>query len=103
MQRGATRATDRPNALALWPGHDVDIVLLLAPCAYGPTHACTSVVMPSFGDANDAKALEVVAALHPDRRVVQVPAREVLLGGGCIHCITQQQVALPAAAAADAE
>jgi len=49
------------------------------------------VVMPSFGDANDALALEIVAKAFPERRVVQVRADAILAGGGGIHCITQQQ------------
>jgi agmatine deiminase len=49
------------------------------------------VVMPLFGDPHDAAALETVQACFPERKVVGVPAREVLLGGGNIHCITQQQ------------
>jgi agmatine deiminase len=49
------------------------------------------IVMPSFGDENDAVAAAVLRTAFPGREVVQVPAREILLGGGNIHCITQQQ------------
>jgi len=49
------------------------------------------VVMPSFGDAHDELARDIVARAFPDRRVVQVPAGAILAGGGGIHCITQQQ------------
>ncbi|HEX7776763.1 MAG TPA: agmatine deiminase [Parvibaculum sp.] len=53
--------------------------------------ANTVVAMPAFGDRHDAKAAETLAGLFPKRRVVPLPAREILLGGGNIHCITQQQ------------
>lgn len=33
---------------------------------------------------------EILAADHPGREVVGVPVREILLGGGDIHCITRQ-------------
>jgi agmatine deiminase len=49
------------------------------------------VVMPSFGDANDAQAFEIVSRAFPGRKVVQVEAGAILVGGGGIHCITQQQ------------
>ncbi len=48
------------------------------------------VVMPIFGDPHDAAARQSLQALFPEREVVGVPAREILLGGGNIHCITQQ-------------
>jgi agmatine deiminase len=49
------------------------------------------IVMESFGDANDAQAREIVSKAFSDRQVVQVPALDILAGGGGIHCITQQQ------------
>ena len=42
-----------------------------------------SIVMPGFGDPADAEAKEILQGLFPDRKVV-------LIGGGNIHCITQQ-------------
>lgn len=48
-------------------------------------------VVPTFGDSHDSSALETLQRLLPERRVLGVPAREILLGGGNIHCITQQQ------------
>jgi agmatine deiminase len=49
------------------------------------------VVVPLLDPARDGDALEILARLHPTRRVVEVPGREILLGGGNVHCITQQQ------------
>ena len=48
-------------------------------------------IVPTFNDPNDKPALEQYQYLLSERRVVGVPAREILLGGGNIHCITQQQ------------
>ena len=39
------------------------------------------------------RAQEVMQEAFPERKVVAVPTRDVLLGGGNIHCITQQQPA----------
>ena len=50
-------------------------------------------IVPTFDDPHDTAALKKLQSLLPDREVVGVPAREILLGGGNIHCITQQQPA----------
>ncbi|UYG02317.1 agmatine deiminase [Halomonas sp. LR3S48] len=49
------------------------------------------VVMPLLDPVHDGQARDILQGLFPDRRVIGVPAREILLGGGNIHCITQQQ------------
>ena len=47
--------------------------------------------MPAYDDPNDAVAREIVGGAFPDREIVTVPGREIVLGGGNVHCITQQQ------------
>ncbi|TVT98356.1 hypothetical protein EJB05_56360, partial [Eragrostis curvula] len=55
------------------------------------------VVAPAFGDARDAEARAVLQKAFPDREVVMVEGgREIVLGGGNIHCVTQQQPVRPA-------
>ena len=49
------------------------------------------VVMPQFGCPEDEAALAVLKDCFPDREVVPVDSRDILLGGGNIHCITQQE------------
>jgi len=48
------------------------------------------VVMPLYDKRHDAAARATLKRLFPTRRVLGVATREVLLGGGNIHCITQQ-------------
>lgn len=50
-----------------------------------------AIVAPLFDDKHDERAHRQLSALFPERQVVGVPAREIVLGGGGIHCITQQQ------------
>lgn len=49
------------------------------------------VIMPQYGDENDALALEQLRRVFPDKEVVGVETIEIVYGGGNIHCITQQQ------------
>ena len=52
-----------------------------------------AVILPAFGGENtrsDNEAAEIMRKLCPERKIVQIEARDILLGGGNIHCITQQ-------------
>ena len=48
------------------------------------------VLVPQFGDENDGIAVEMLQKLFPDREVCPIYARPIIVGGGNIHCITQQ-------------
>jgi len=50
-----------------------------------------AVIAPLFNDPADQPALKKLKELFPGREVIGLYAREILLGGGNIHCITQQQ------------
>ena len=48
------------------------------------------IALPVFNDPMDEKAIKTLQELYPDRKIEAIYAREILLGGGNIHCITQQ-------------
>lgn len=47
------------------------------------------IVFPLFDDKNDKLAEAQLKEIYPNREIIGVPAREILLGGGNIHCIAQ--------------
>lgn len=49
-----------------------------------------AIVMPGFHDEADEKAKKILEELFPTREVIQIYARDILIGGGNIHCITKQ-------------
>lgn len=49
-----------------------------------------AVIVPVAGHAGDDEALARIAGCFLDREVVAVPATYLALGGGGVHCITQQ-------------
>lgn len=59
--------------------------------SYANFYICNgAVIFPMFNDPNDEKAKATLKEAFPEREVVGIYAREILLGGGNIHCITQQ-------------
>jgi agmatine deiminase len=51
------------------------------------------VIVPTFNDPSDRVALNKLGGLFPDRKVVGIACRDLVLGLGTLHCMTQQQPA----------
>jgi agmatine deiminase len=51
------------------------------------------VIVPTFNDAKDRAALNTLSRLFPGRVVVGIHCRDLVLGLGTLHCMTQQEPA----------
>ena len=49
-----------------------------------------AIILPQFNDENDKIAVEILSRVYSDRKIVPIYARDIIVGGGNIHCITQQ-------------
>lgn len=89
-------------------GHRLQIVDLPAPMTLRDDHGFVDwsyvnhlvvndgVIACGFDEPRaDARAREILAEAYPGRTVTTVDAREIFARGGGIHCITQQEPALP--------
>jgi len=64
------------------------------PASYANFYIANKLVLvPTFNDANDRVALNTLAKLFPEREVVGIHCRDLGLGLGTIHCMTQQEPA----------
>lgn len=52
--------------------------------------ANNAIIFPLFDDKNDQKAYEILKNLYSERKIIGIKSREILLGGGNIHCIALQ-------------
>jgi agmatine deiminase len=50
-----------------------------------------AVIVPTFNDPNDRRALALLAELFPSRKVVGIHALDLVWGLGTLHCMTQQE------------
>jgi agmatine deiminase len=49
------------------------------------------VVVPTFRDKNDDKALSILQQYFPDRKVVGLDSTDIIWGLGSFHCLSQQE------------
>lgn len=64
------------------------------PASYGNFYIANELVLvPTFNDPKDRKALGILAELFPDRKVTGIHCGDFIWGLGAMHCMTQQQPA----------
>lgn len=72
-------------------GEDVREIGEKLAASYVNFYICNAgVLVPQFGDANDKPALKILQNAFPAKKIIPIPARALIVGGGNIHCLTQQ-------------
>jgi agmatine deiminase len=62
------------------------------PASYGNFYIANDLVLvPTFNDPNDRKALNILADLFPTREIIGIHCGDFIWGLGALHCMTQQQ------------
>jgi len=68
---------------------------LRCPASYANFYLANGVALvPVFEAPTDARALAVLRELLPERDVVPIPARDLVLGLGAVHCLTKEEPAV---------
>jgi len=66
------------------------------PASYGNFYIANgAVLVPVFNDPNDRIALNILAEVFPTREIIPIYSGDLIWGFGALHCMTQQQPALP--------
>ena len=50
-----------------------------------------SILVPTFNDKNDEKAISIIGKFFPGKEIIGIDCKDLVYGYGGIHCITQQQ------------
>ncbi len=56
--------------------------------------ANAAVIVPTYRDKNDDKALAILSSLFTDRKVIGIDSTDVIWGLGSWHCLSQQEPAV---------
>ena len=86
--RGDLKIATLPMPEPVWFNHQ------RLPASYANFYIANGIVLaPTFADKNDRVALNTLQRLFLDREVIGIPCRDLVLGLGTLHCMTQQQPA----------
>jgi agmatine deiminase len=63
-----------------------------APVSYTNFYIGNKVVLAAvYNDPNDEKALQVIQSCFPNHKIVPIDCRDLIYGGGAVHCLTLHQ------------
>ena len=86
-----SRFQNKCSGLDLWDGEPTCTLSEHLVVSYVNFDISNGVVLvPQFNDPMDVVAVSILQDCFPTRTVVPIAAREIFIGGGNIHCITQQ-------------
>jgi agmatine deiminase len=93
--RGMTDLSDRPLEVVPLPmPAPLYFRKQRLPASYANFYIANGrVLVPTFNDAADRRALGILAELFPGREVVGIHAVDLVWGLGTLHCLSQQQPA----------
>ncbi len=80
-----------PKIVELPMPHRIDFDGLRLPASYANFLILNNcVLVPTFNDANDRKALNIIAECFPEREIIGINAIDLIWGFGTLHCLSQQ-------------
>jgi agmatine deiminase len=91
LQNATLENGKSPIVVALPMPKRIDFEDLRLPASYANfliLNKC--VLVPTFNDANDRVALNILAECFPDREVIGISAIDLIWGFGTLHCLSQQ-------------
>lgn len=81
----------KPNIVTLPMPKPVEFDGLVIPASYANFLIINKIVLvPTFNDANDRIALNILANCFPDREIIGISAIDLIWGFGTLHCLSQQ-------------
>jgi agmatine deiminase len=89
---GASRTGSKLDIVTLPMPRKIVREDLRLPASYANFYIANKcVLVPTFADPNDEKALSILRECFPGRKIIGIDCRELIWGLGAFHCLTQQQ------------